>query len=101
MKLLFENWRKFLNEENIGRSEQYIKHAALNLGIAAREGKKLISGEENAELKELTKALYYALVRPWTHHTDEELQSMAKNTVWKWFECGYMENDEQYEEECL
>ena len=101
MKLLFENWRKFLNEENIGRSEQYIKHAALNLGIAAREGKKLISGEEDAKLKELTKALYYTLVRPWTHHTNEELQSMAKNTVWKWFQCGYMENDEQYEEECL
>ena len=45
MKLLFENWRNFLNEEEIGRSEQYIKHAALNLGIAARQGKKLISGD--------------------------------------------------------
>ena len=101
MKLLLENWRKYLNEEDIGRSEQYIKHAALNLGIAARQGNKLISGDEDAKLKELAKALYYTLVRPWTHHTDEELQSMANNTVLKWFECGYMESDEQYEEECL
>ena len=53
MKLLMENWRNFLNEEDIGRSEQYIKHAALNLGMAARQGKKLISGDKNAKLKEL------------------------------------------------
>ena len=102
MKLLLENWRKYLNEEeDIGRTEQYIKHAALNLGMAARRGKGLISGDEDAKLKELAKDLYYTLVRPWTHHTEDELRGLAKNTVWKWFECGYMESDEQYEEECL
>ena len=102
MKLLLENWREYLNEEeDIGRIEQYVKHAALNLGMAARQGKGLISGDEDAKLKELAKDLYYTLVRPWTHHTDEDLQSMAKNTVLKWFECGYMESEKQYEEECL
>jgi hypothetical protein len=101
MKLLMENWRQYLNEEDIGRPEQYIKHAALNLGIAARQGKKLISGDEDAKLKELAKALYYTLVRPWTHHTDEELQDLARLKVRKWFDCGYMESDEQYKEECL
>tara|TARA_R110000824_G_scaffold20300_4_gene76751 strand:- start:3600 stop:3908 length:309 start_codon:yes stop_codon:yes gene_type:complete len=102
MKLLLENWRKYLNEEeDISRTEQYIKHAALNLGMAARQGKGLISGDEDAKFKELVTDLYYTLVRPWTHHDDEELQDLAKNTVWKWFKCGYMEGDEQYEEECL
>jgi hypothetical protein len=88
-------------EEGLSRTEQYVKHAALNLGMAVRQGKGLISGDKDAKLKELVKDLYYTLVPPWTHHVDEELQDLAKNTVWKWFECGYMKNDEQYEEECL
>ena len=102
MKLLLENWRIYLRgKEDTSRTEQYIKHAALNLGMAVRQGKGLISGDEDAKLKELAKDLYYTLVRPWTHHTEDELRGLAKNTVLKWFECGYMEDDEQYEEECL
>ena len=102
MKLLLENWRKYLNEEeDISRIEQYVKHAALNLGMAARQGRGLISGDEDANLKELAKDLYYTLVRPWTHHTEDELRGLAKNTVLKWFKCGYMKSDEQYEEECV
>jgi hypothetical protein len=103
VKLLLENWREYLTEEKIGRAEQYIKHAALNLGIAARQGKNILVADDGRteSVKELAKALYYTLVRPWTHHTDEELQSMADKTVRKWFDCGYMESDEQYEEECL
>ena len=102
MKLLLENWREYLSEEeDISRTEQYVKHAALNLGMAVRQGKKLISGDEDAKLKELADALYYTLVRPWTHHTEDELRGLAQHTVWKWFKCGHMESDEQYEEECL
>jgi len=101
MKLLLENWRKYLNEEeDISQIEQYVKHAALNLGIAVGLGKKLISGDPDAKLKELADALYYTLVRPWTHHTEDELRGLAKNTVLKWFECGYMDDD-QYKDECL
>ena len=101
MKLLIENWRKYLNEEDISRTEQYIKHAALNAGMVARNIVGARDKNLMHRLKEIFNDFYYTIVPPWTHHSDEELQSMKKNTAWKWFKCGYMENDEQYEEECL
>jgi len=101
-------YRPKQKKEPIGLIEKYIKHTALNLGQAARDIVSLHDhpAEDNVpesikhRLKQLANNLYYAIIPPWTHHTGEELQDMARHTVWKWFLCGYMD-DEYYEEECL
>ena len=100
------------NEENIaiGRGEAYIKHAALNLGMVYKNLKNLpvkhpqedsIVASIKRRLGELQNDLKYTVLPPWTHHTEEELKDLERNTVLKWFECGAMESDEDYERECL
>ncbi|MAE81101.1 MAG: hypothetical protein CMB80_00085 [Flammeovirgaceae bacterium] len=110
MKLLREYIRKMLLVEKISRTEQYIKHAALNLGMVARNvigffkkhpEEKDLPDSIRRRLAELQNDFKYTVLPPWTHHTDEDLQDMAKHTVWKYFPCGYMESDEEYEKECL
>ena len=99
MKLLLENWREYLKEEDISQTEEYIKHTALNLGMVARNLVGPHDKNLKDRLKEIFNDLYYAAIPPRTHHTKEDLQSMSDRSAWKWFLCGYMD-DEQYEEEC-
>ena len=99
MKLLLENWREYLKEEDISRTEEYVKHTALNLGMVARNLVGRHDKNLKVRLKEIFNDLYYAAIPPRTHHTKEDLQSMSDRSAWKWFLCGYMD-DEQYEEEC-
>jgi hypothetical protein len=110
MSLLREYIRETLLVEEISRAEQYVKHAALNLGMVYRNLKNMpfkhpkeedVPDSIKRRLSELANDLYYTVLPPWTHHTDEDLQSMAKHTVWKYFLCGAMESDEEYEKECL
>jgi hypothetical protein len=102
MKLLLENWRKYLNEEeDLSRTAKYLKHTALNLGMVARNlvGPQASDKDLKVRLEEIFNDLYYAAIPPWTHHTEEDLQSMSGRSAWEWFLCGYM-SDEQYKEKC-
>ena len=86
--------------KGLSRSEKYIKHTALNLGMVARN--LVVPRDKNLKvrLKEIFNDLYYAAIPPRTHHTGEDLQSMSDRSAWDWFLCGYMD-DEQYKEKCL
>lgn len=90
------------SEDKISWFEKYTKHAALNAGQAARA---IIGGSydksSKERLMEFFTNFYYAIIPPWTHHTEEDLQSMSINTVREWFLCGYMESEDEYKEKCL
>ena len=119
MKLTATQFRRLIreelnnpNEENIaiGRGEAYIKHAALNLGMVYKNLKNMSTKHPQEDsiitsikrrLGELQNDLKYTVLPPWTHHTGEELKDLKRNAVLKWFECGAMENDEDYKRECL
>jgi len=88
------------NKESIGSVEKYVKHTALNLGMVARNLAFLDKKSLRARLEGLANELYYAIIPPWTHHSNEELQDMVRHTVWKWFMCGFA-SDEEYSEKCL
>ena len=88
------------NKESIGSVEKYVKHTALNLGMVARNLAFLDSKSLKTRLEELANDLYYAIIPPWTHHADKELQDMARHTIWKWFMCGYA-SDEEYAAGCM
>ena len=99
MKLLLENWREYLKEEDLSQTAKYLKHTALNLGMVARNLVGPHDKNLKVRLKEIFNDLYYAAIPPWTHHTEEDLQSMSGRSAWDWFLCGYMD-DEQYKEKC-
>jgi len=93
----------------IGRGEAYIKHAALNLGMVYKNLKNMTTKHPQEDsivasikrrLGELQNDFKYTVLPPWTHHTEEDLKDLERNSVLKWFECGAM-SDEDYKRKCL
>jgi hypothetical protein len=85
------------------KTEEYVKHTALNLGQAARAVVNLhkmhpdesdLPRSIRRSLLELANNLYYAIIPPHTHHTPDELKDLARLRVWEWFLCGY--GDREY-----
>ena len=70
MKLLLENWREYLKEEDISRTEEYVKHTALNLGMVARN----LVGRHDKNLKvRLEEIFNEGLEKRWRRHIDNAL----------------------------
>jgi hypothetical protein len=86
--------------------EEYIKHSALNLGqtlqgirfffshpdidrAAPRGSLKHAALSARLRLKRILNDLFFALIPPHWHHTKEELGSMTKTPILRWFQYGY------------
>jgi hypothetical protein len=86
--------------------EQYIKHFALNFGqalqgiryffshpdvdrLSPRGSLKHILFSARLRSKRVANDLFFALVPPHWHHTQEELQAMSGIPTLRWFQYGY------------
>jgi hypothetical protein len=86
--------------------EEYIKHSALNFGqmlqgiryffshpdidqTAPRGSVKHAVLSAGLRLKRIINDFFFAIVPPHWHHTKEELSSMTKIPMTRWFQYGY------------
>jgi hypothetical protein len=86
--------------------EEYIKHFALNLGQALQGVRYLFSHPDTDEAasrgtimhailsaglrsKRIVTDLFFALIPPHWHHSQEELSSMRRTPILRWFQYGY------------
>lgn len=86
--------------------EEYAKHSALNFGqafqgvryffshpdfdkIVPRGTPKHILLSAGGRLKRIVNDLFFAIIPPHWHYTKEELSSMTKIPISRWFQYGY------------
>ena len=86
--------------------EEYIKHSSLNIGQALQGIRYLLTHPDIDELaprghsrhaflsfrlraKRIINDLFFAAIPPHWHHSKEELSSMCKTPLHRWFQYGY------------
>jgi len=86
--------------------EEYVKHAALNLGQALQGMRYLFSHPDmddvaargtfrhallssNLRTKRVLNDLFFGIIPPHRHHTKEELADMCRTPLIRWFQYGY------------
>ena len=98
MKLLLENWRKYVSDETLIESYMgdWAKHSTLNLGQVARhlryffdlpDTPRLQAAKERAKL--IFNDLIYAVLPPQTHHTPEEIEELTGYSYRELLKMGY------------
>jgi hypothetical protein len=86
--------------------EEYAKHSALNFGqafqgiryffshpdidqLAPKGSIKHLALSARLRFKRIINDLFFAVIPPHWHHTKEELSSMTKTPIMRWFQYGY------------